>query len=96
MHGRALLTDHVGLGNTVEACLVWREYRMRHLVSRCLVLVTTRRLQAQWYATVTQMFRVGVEHAEQSVSLLRSQLAQIMVRNTRTPLRLLRRGHVGA
>jgi hypothetical protein len=88
MHGRALLADHVDLGNTVEAYLVWRAYRMRHLVSRCLVLVTNRRLQAQWYATVTQMFRVGVEHAEQSASLLRSKLAQIMVRNTRTSLAL--------
>jgi hypothetical protein len=76
MHGRALLADCIGLGNTVEAYLLWREYCMQHLVSRCLVLVTTMRLQAQ------QMFRIGVEHAEQSVSLLRSKPAQIMVRNT--------------
>jgi hypothetical protein len=25
MHGRALLADHVGLGKTIEACLMWRE-----------------------------------------------------------------------
>jgi len=37
--GRALLADEVGLGKTIEACLVLKEYWLRGLVRKALVLV---------------------------------------------------------
>ncbi len=36
--GRALLADEVGLGKTIEACLILKEYRMRGMARRALVL----------------------------------------------------------
>ena len=37
--GRVLLADEVGLGKTIEACLLLREYLLRGLVRRVLILV---------------------------------------------------------
>lgn len=45
--GRGLLADEVGLGKTIEAMLVLREYQLRGLVRRALVLVPAP-LVAQW------------------------------------------------
>lgn len=45
--GRALLADEVGLGKTVEAMMVLREYQMRGLVRRALVL-TPPALVTHW------------------------------------------------
>src|SRR5262249_24324664 len=36
--GRALLADEVGLGKTIEACFVLKEYWMRGLVRKVLIL----------------------------------------------------------
>ena len=36
--GRALLADEVGLGKTIEACLILKEYWLRGMVRRALVL----------------------------------------------------------
>src|SRR2546428_777425 len=38
MHGRAILADEVGLGKTVEAGLILKEYAIRGLVRRALIL----------------------------------------------------------
>ena len=38
LHGRALLADEVGLGKTVEALMVLREYQLRGMVRRALIL----------------------------------------------------------
>jgi superfamily II DNA or RNA helicase len=38
LRGRALLADEVGLGKTVEALMVLREYQLRGLVRRALIL----------------------------------------------------------
>jgi SNF2 family DNA or RNA helicase len=45
--GRVLLADEVGLGKTIEACLLLREYLLRGLVKRVLILVPTP-LVSQW------------------------------------------------
>ena len=38
LHGRALLADEVGLGKTIEALMVLREYQLRGMVRRALIL----------------------------------------------------------
>jgi len=47
MRGRAILADEVGLGKTIEAGLVLKEYAVRGLVHRALVL-TPAALTEQW------------------------------------------------
>ena len=47
MRGRAILADEVGLGKTIEAGLVLKEYALRGLVRRALVL-TPAALTDQW------------------------------------------------
>lgn len=47
MKGRALLADEVGLGKTIEAALILKEYVMRGLVHRALILVPAS-LTTQW------------------------------------------------
>src|SRR6266571_4866290 len=47
MRGRAILADEVGLGKTIEAGLVLKEYAVRGLVRRALVL-TPAALTDQW------------------------------------------------
>jgi superfamily II DNA or RNA helicase len=53
--GRALLADEVGLGKTIEACLVLKEYWMRGLVRKALVL-TPPSLVAQWKGELIEKF----------------------------------------
>ena len=45
--GRVLLADEVGLGKTIEACLLLKEYLMRGLARRVLILVPAP-LVSQW------------------------------------------------
>jgi len=53
--GRALLADEVGLGKTIEACLVLKEYLVRGMVSRALVL-TPPSLVTQWKGELSEKF----------------------------------------
>jgi superfamily II DNA or RNA helicase len=53
--GRALLADETGLGKTIEACLVLKEYWARGMVRRALVL-TPPSLVAQWKGELTEKF----------------------------------------
>lgn len=46
-HGRVLLADEVGLGKTIEAALLLREYLLRGMVKRVLILVPAP-LTGQW------------------------------------------------
>ncbi|OPL12924.1 MAG: hypothetical protein AVO38_14365 [delta proteobacterium ML8_D] len=46
-HGRALLADEVGLGKTIEACMVLKEYIQRGMVKNALILAPTP-LVSQW------------------------------------------------
>lgn len=53
--GRALLADEVGLGKTIEACLVLKEYWLRGLVRKALVLVPPS-LVTQWKGELIEKF----------------------------------------
>jgi superfamily II DNA or RNA helicase len=53
--GRALLADEVGLGKTIEACLVLKEYWVRGLVRKALVL-TPPSLVSQWKGELIEKF----------------------------------------
>jgi SNF2 family DNA or RNA helicase len=67
--GRALLADEVGLGKTIEACLILKEYWMRGMVSRALVL-TPPALVQQWKAELVEKF--GLTPASPDDSSFRS------------------------
>ena len=60
--GRALLADEVGLGKTIEAALVAREYDIRGLARSMLVIVPPA-LRVQWKDEF-QRFRMGFEIIE--------------------------------
>ncbi len=55
MRGRALLADEVGLGKTVEAGIVLKEYAIRGLVRRALIL-TPPALRTQWQEEMATKF----------------------------------------
>jgi len=56
-HGRVLLADEVGLGKTIEACLVLKEYMIRGQVRRALLLVPPA-LVGQWRAELEEKFGI--------------------------------------
>jgi superfamily II DNA or RNA helicase len=53
--GRVLLADEVGLGKTIEACMVLREYAMRGMAERVLVLAPAS-LVGQWHEELATKF----------------------------------------
>ncbi len=53
--GRVLLADEVGLGKTIEACMVLKEYMMRGMVKRALIL-TPPALTSQWCEELSSKF----------------------------------------
>lgn len=53
--GRVLLADEVGLGKTIEACLALKEYWLRGLVRKALIL-TPASLVSQWSGELTTRF----------------------------------------
>ncbi len=55
--GRGLLCDEVGLGKTIEAGLVLKEYLLRRLVNRVLIL-TPPALVEQWREEMATKFRL--------------------------------------
>jgi superfamily II DNA or RNA helicase len=61
--GRALLADEVGLGKTIEACLALKEYWMRGLVTRALIL-TPPSLVSQWADELASKFGLAAAVAE--------------------------------
>jgi SNF2 family DNA or RNA helicase len=58
LHGRAILADEVGLGKTIEAGLVLKEYQLRGLVQKALILVPSS-LVLQWTRELNEKFRIG-------------------------------------
>ncbi|WP_179955614.1 DEAD/DEAH box helicase [Paenibacillus baekrokdamisoli] len=58
MSGRAILADEVGLGKTIEAGLVLKEYLVRGLVRRVLILVPAS-LVLQWVRELNQKFGIS-------------------------------------
>ena len=61
--GRALLADEVGLGKTIEACLALKEYWMRGLVTKALIL-TPPSLVGQWVDELASKFGLTAVVAE--------------------------------
>lgn len=58
MSGRAILADEVGLGKTIEAGLVLKEYLVRGLVSKVLILVPAS-LVLQWVRELNAKFGIA-------------------------------------
>ncbi len=57
MRGRAILADEVGLGKTIEAGLILKEYMVRGLAHKVLVLVPAS-LVLQWVRELNQKFGI--------------------------------------
>lgn len=57
MDGRAILADEVGLGKTIEACMIIKEYMLRGMVRRVLLL-TPASLCWQWYNELKEKFGI--------------------------------------
>ena len=57
MHGRAILADEVGLGKTIEAGMILKEYMLRRLVRRALILAPAS-LTWQWYWELKEKFGI--------------------------------------
>ncbi|MEZ4650611.1 MAG: SNF2-related protein [Candidatus Eisenbacteria bacterium] len=60
LRGRAILADEVGLGKTIEAGLILKEYQLRGLVRRALVL-TPVSLMSQWREELRHKFDLPFE-----------------------------------
>ncbi|OBZ14691.1 ATP-dependent helicase [Bacillus sp. FJAT-27264] len=58
MSGRAILADEVGLGKTIEAGLILKEYLVRGLVSKVLILVPAS-LVLQWVRELNAKFGIS-------------------------------------
>ncbi|RED56289.1 helicase-like protein [Cohnella lupini] len=57
MRGRAILADEVGLGKTIEAGLILKEYLIRGLVKKVLILVPAS-LVLQWVRELNSKFDI--------------------------------------
>ncbi|GGC91529.1 helicase [Thalassobacillus devorans] len=57
MQGRAILADEVGLGKTIEAGLVLKEYLIRGMVNKVLIL-TPASLVNQWVTELHEKFHI--------------------------------------
>ncbi|WP_026674880.1 DEAD/DEAH box helicase [Alkalihalobacterium bogoriense] len=57
MNGKAILADEVGLGKTIEAGLILKEYMIRGLVKKALILVPAS-LVSQWAYELNQKFHI--------------------------------------
>lgn len=57
MRGRAILADEVGLGKTIEAGLILKEYMIRGLIKKVLILVPAS-LVLQWVRELNQKFGI--------------------------------------
>jgi len=55
MNGKAILADEVGLGKTIEAGLVLKEYMIRGLIKKVLILVPAS-LVTQWTRELNEKF----------------------------------------
>jgi SNF2 family DNA or RNA helicase len=66
-HGRVLLADEVGLGKTIEACLLLREYLLRGMARRVLILVPAP-LVSQWHEELSGKFDLEFSIPPKSVA----------------------------
>ncbi len=56
--GRAILADEVGLGKTIEACMILKEYILRGLIRTALIL-TPSNLISQWQDELFNKFQLS-------------------------------------
>lgn len=68
MSGRAILADEVGLGKTIEAGLILKEYIIRGLVSKVLILVPAS-LVLQWVRELNSKFGIPAVAQKKSLHL---------------------------
>lgn len=66
--GGVLLADEVGLGKTIEACLLLREYLLRGMMKRVLILVPPA-LVSQWSEELSTKFGLDFTAAESGHSI---------------------------
>ena len=65
MNGKAILADEVGLGKTIEAGLILKEYMIRGLVKKVLILVPAS-LVMQWASELQQKFYIPAVEQKKS------------------------------
>ncbi|STO13013.1 RNA polymerase-associated protein rapA [[Flavobacterium] thermophilum] len=65
MNGKAILADEVGLGKTIEAGLVLKEYMIRGLVKKALILVPAS-LVSQWVKELNEKFFIPAVQQKKS------------------------------
>jgi len=65
MNGKAILADEVGLGKTIEAGLILKEYMIRGLVKKVLILVPAS-LVSQWAVELNQKFYIPAVQQKKS------------------------------
>ena len=68
MNGKAILADEVGLGKTIEAGLILKEYLVRGLVKKALIL-TPASLVNQWVEELNQKFFISAIPYKKNTSL---------------------------
>ena len=68
MNGKAILADEVGLGKTIEAGLILKEYLVRGLVKKALILVPAS-LVNQWIEELNQKFHIPAIQYKKSYDL---------------------------
>ncbi|MFB9761871.1 DEAD/DEAH box helicase [Ectobacillus funiculus] len=67
MNGKAILADEVGLGKTIEAGLILKEYMIRGLVKKVLILVPAS-LVSQWAYELNTKFYIPATAQRKSYS----------------------------
>jgi SNF2 family DNA or RNA helicase len=70
--GRVLLADEVGLGKTIEACLLLREYLLRGMARRVLILVPAP-LVSQWHEELSSKFDLDFTVPSRGVTAERAE-----------------------
>jgi SNF2 family DNA or RNA helicase len=70
--GRVLLADEVGLGKTIEACLLLREYLLRGMARRVLILVPSP-LVSQWHEELVTKFDLDFTVPPRGVAVDRAE-----------------------
>lgn len=66
LNGRALLADEVGLGKTIEAGLILKEYLLRGMVKRVLIL-TPASLITQWQEELKTKFGLNFRNHQEII-----------------------------